>query len=95
MACIKGGDYDFLREGQERFVIIEVEDHGPGIPHKQKDKVFDVFYRCEAEATRQTKGTGLGLALVNKFAQAHNGFVQILTAKPHGAIFRVGLTAQS
>lgn len=80
---------------QGRFVVIEVEDHGPGVPHKQKDKVFDVFYRCEVEATRQTKGTGLGLALVNKFARAHSGFVQILTAKPHGAIFRVGLASQS
>ena len=76
------------------FVVIEVEDHGPGIPHKQQDKVFDVFYRCEAEATRQTKGTGLGLALVSKFAQAHDGFVEILAAKPHGAIFRVGLAIQ-
>jgi len=81
-------------QSQGRFVVIEVEDHGPGVPHKQRDKVFDVFYRCEAEATRQTKGTGLGLALVSKFAQAHNGFVQILTAKPHGAIFRVGLAVQ-
>jgi signal transduction histidine kinase len=81
-------------QSQGRFVVIEVEDHGPGIPHKQRDKVFDVFYRCEAEATRQTKGTGLGLALVSKFAQAHNGFVQILTAKPHGAILRVGLAVQ-
>ena len=77
-----------------RFVVIEVEDHGPGIPHKQRDKVFDVFYRCEAEATRQTKGTGLGLALVSKFAQAHNGFVELVAAKPHGAIFRVGLAVQ-
>ncbi len=81
-------------ENQGRFVVIEVEDHGPGVPHKQRDKVFDVFYRCDAEATRQTKGTGLGLALVNKFAQAHNGFVQISAAKPHGAIFRVGLAVQ-
>ncbi len=81
-------------QSQGRFVLIEVEDHGPGVPHKQRDKVFDVFYRCEAEATRQTKGTGLGLALVSKFAQAHNGFVQILTAKPHGAIFRVGMAVQ-
>ena len=77
-----------------RFVVIEVEDHGPGIPHKQRDKIFDVFYRCEAEATRQTKGTGLGLALVSKFAQAHNGFVELAAAKPHGAIFRVGLAVQ-
>ncbi|MFA5783736.1 MAG: HAMP domain-containing sensor histidine kinase, partial [Phycisphaerae bacterium] len=80
---------------QGRLAVIEVEDHGPGVPHKQRDKVFDVFYRCEAETTRQTKGAGLGLSLVNKFAQAHNGFVQILEAKPHGAIFRIGLAVQA
>jgi signal transduction histidine kinase len=80
---------------QGHLAVIEVEDHGPGIPHKLQDKVFDVFYRCEAEATRQTKGTGLGLALVSKFAQAHNGFAELLTAKPHGAIFRISLAVQA
>ncbi len=77
-----------------QFVTIEVEDHGPGVPHRQRKKVFEQFYRCGCEATRETAGTGLGLALVKKFAQAHNGFVEILTAKPTGAIFRVGLTAR-
>jgi len=74
-----------------QFVTIEVEDHGPGVPHRQRKKVFEQFYRCGCEATRETAGTGLGLALVKKFAQAHNGFVEILTAKPTGAIFRVAL----
>jgi len=74
--------------------LIEVEDHGPGVPHRQRKKVFEEFYRTEAEATRETAGTGLGLALVKKFAQAHNGFVEILTAKPSGAIFRVTLAVQ-
>jgi len=73
------------------FVYIEVEDHGPGIPHSQRKKVFEQFYRCGSEATRETAGTGLGLALVEKFAQAHNGFVKILAADPTGAILRVGL----
>ncbi len=73
------------------FVYIEVEDHGPGIPHSQRKKVFEQFYRCGSEATRETAGTGLGLALVQKFAQAHNGFVKILAADPTGAILRVGL----
>jgi signal transduction histidine kinase len=76
-----------------QFVTIEVEDHGPGVPHRQRKKVFEQFYRCGCEATRETAGTGLGLALVKKFAQAHNGFVEILTAKPTGAIFRVALAA--
>jgi len=82
-------------KSDSQFVLIEVEDHGPGVPHRQRKKIFDEFYRTEAEATRETTGTGLGLALVKKFAQAHNGFVEILTAKPAGAIFRVGLAAQS
>jgi signal transduction histidine kinase len=77
-----------------RFVTIEVEDHGPGIPHRQHRKVFEQFYRCAPEATRETAGTGLGLALVKKLAEAHQGFVEILTAKPTGAIFRVVLTTQ-
>ena len=76
------------------YVLIEVEDHGPGVPRLQRQKVFDEFYRCGDEARRETTGTGLGLALVKRFAQAHNGFVDILTAKPTGAIFRVGLVAR-
>jgi signal transduction histidine kinase len=76
---------------EEKFTIIEVEDHGPGVPHRQRNKIFEQFYRPAAESTRETTGTGLGLALVKKFAEAHNGFVEILSAKPTGAIFRVAL----
>jgi len=76
---------------QDTLILIEVEDHGPGIPHRQRKKVFEEFYRTGSEATRETNGTGLGLALVKKFAEAHNGFVEILNAKPMGAVFRVSL----
>ncbi len=79
---------------ESKYIIIEVEDRGPGIPRYQRKKVFDQFYRCEAESTRETAGTGLGLALVKKFAEAHNGFVEIVTAKPTGAIFRIALAIQ-
>jgi len=74
-----------------KFTVIEVEDHGPGVPHRQRNKIFEQFYRSAAESTRETAGTGLGLALVKKFAEAHNGFVEIIGAKPTGAIFRVAL----
>lgn len=69
--------------------VIEVEDHGPGIPKSQQKKIFEAFYRCGDESTRQTTGTGLGLALVKRFAEAHRGVVEILNAKPAGALFRV------
>jgi signal transduction histidine kinase len=77
-----------------QFTIIEVEDHGPGVPHRQRNMIFEQFYRSAAEATRETTGTGLGLALVKKFAEAHNGFVEIISAKPTGAIFRVALATR-
>jgi len=77
-----------------RFILIEVEDHGPGVPHRLRYKVFEEFFRSGSEATRETTGTGLGLALVKKFAQAHDGFVEIITARPTGAIFRVALAAE-
>ena len=76
------------------YVLIEVEDHGPGIPHRQRKKVFQEFYRIGAESTRETTGSGLGLALVKRFAQAHNGFVEIINARPTGAIFRVSLATK-
>ena len=77
-----------------KFAVIEVEDHGPGVPHRQRNRIFEQFYRLAAESTRETAGTGLGLALVKKFAEAHNGFVEIIGAKPTGAIFRVALTTR-
>jgi len=64
-----------------KFTVIEVEDHGPGVPHRQRNKIFEQFYRPAAESTRETAGTGLGLALVKKFAEAHK-------------IFRVALASQ-
>jgi signal transduction histidine kinase len=73
------------------YCLIEVQDHGPGIALQQRKKIFDPFYRAEAEATRETTGTGLGLALVKRLAEAHNGFVKIAGVPSEGAIFRVGL----
>lgn len=76
---------------QDGLVLIEVEDHGPGVPRREQARIFEAFYRCADESTRQTTGTGLGLALVKRFAEAHHGFVQIITAAPTGCIFRVAL----
>ncbi len=81
-------------KSKDQFILIEVEDHGPGIPHRQREKIFQEFYRIGAESTRETTGSGLGLALVRKFAQAHNGFVEIINARPTGSIFRVALASR-
>ena len=69
----------------------EVEDHGPGIPNLQRKKIFEEFYRIGSESTRETTGTGLGLALVRKFVQAHKGFIDVVSVKPSGVIFKIAL----
>ena len=77
---------------QDDYILIEVEDHGPGVPRKEQARIFEAFYRCADESTRQAVGTGLGLALVKRFAEAHHGFVQLTSANPSGCVFRVGLS---
>lgn len=78
-----------------KFVQIEVEDRGPGIPRSERTKIFEEFYRIGEESRRETTGTGLGLALVKRFAEAHHGAVGVFAANPRGALFRVGLAVRA
>jgi len=55
---------------------ISLSDTGPGIPRHALKKVFDDFFRVDNELTRTTGGTGIGLALVNKFVKAMGGRVE-------------------
>jgi two-component system OmpR family sensor kinase len=55
------------------FAVVEIEDHGPGLPEGELDRVFEPFYRREASRSRETGGIGLGLAVVRSIARAHGG----------------------
>jgi two-component system sensor histidine kinase MprB len=63
---------------------VAVRDHGPGIPPEDKARVFDRFYR--ADAARATLGSGLGLSIVQQFAEAHGGTVFADEAPGGGAL---------
>ncbi|GBF31763.1 sensor protein kinase WalK [bacterium MnTg04] len=69
-------------------VLFAVRDFGPGIPKDQMKKIFKLFYRSESELTRETVGTGIGLAIVHQLTVAMNGKVDIINREP-GAEFRV------
>jgi len=74
----------------DRTVMFSVRDYGPGIPKDQMRKIFKLFYRSENELTRETVGTGIGLALVHQLALTMDGLVDVLNRRP-GAEFRVSL----
>ena len=70
-----------------KHIKLEVIDSGKGIPASEKLKIFEKFYRIGSEATRNTKGTGLGLYLCKKIAENHNANISVTDNKPQGSIF--------
>ena len=74
-------------EGQAEALI---DDPGPGIPEALRERVFDPFYRVEASRSRDTGGSGLGLAVVRAIVQRHDGAIQ-LEDRPGGGL-RVRVT---
>jgi signal transduction histidine kinase len=69
-------------------VILEVCDTGIGIPEKEKDKVFDKFYRVYRPGL-EIKGTGLGLSIVKEILDAHEAKIEIESEENKGTIVRV------
>jgi signal transduction histidine kinase len=74
------------RAGDGSGVEFTVRDHGPGVPRDQMKKIFRLFYRSQSELTRETVGTGIGLALVNELARAMGARVDVSNVEP-GALF--------
>lgn len=75
-------------------IRIEVEDNGPGIAPRDRERVFERFYRVDTGRSREMGGTGLGLSIVKHLVMAMNGKVEIRTASPRGSIFRVSLSRE-
>lgn len=65
--------------------VLEVRDHGPGVPAALREKIFQRFWRSD----RRTGGAGLGLAIVTRTMKTHGGDVTIHDAEGGGALFRM------
>lgn len=77
-------DYD----ENTNFVRIEISDTGPGVPDKDKDKLFLPHF------STKKKGTGLGLAIVHQIISEHKGTIEIEDNLPHGAKFIIQVPKQ-
>lgn len=66
-ATSSGGEISIRLLLEDRYVVFQIADTGVGIPSKNMDRIFDLFF------TTKPKGTGLGLAICKKIIQDHGG----------------------
>jgi signal transduction histidine kinase len=74
-------------------VGLSVRDFGPGVPREQLGLVFEPFWRGDSELTHRAKGTGIGLALVRRLAEAMGASARAGNAQPTGFEVAIQLAA--
>jgi signal transduction histidine kinase len=80
---------------KEGKVIVSVTDHGIGVAKADHKRIFEKFYRAEDSLVHETKGSGLGLALVSHIMEAHGGSVELQSAPGRGSTFILALPVPS
>jgi signal transduction histidine kinase len=91
-----GGDWigvaaKVVPNGRTPTVEIQVVDHGAGIPQNELKYIFDPFYRGKRAMEDQVEGTGLGLSLVKKIIEAHQGTISVESQVNRGTRFVIHL----
>jgi signal transduction histidine kinase len=78
-----------FREGSD--AVIQVVDHGVGIPREEQARIFERFYRVPSEENQRISGAGLGLTLVEHIVKAHGGSVGVESNPGEGSTFTIRL----
>lgn len=74
-----------------KWITVNVEDNGPGIPAQEQDHVFERFYRLDDSRARDTGGTGLGLAIAKESVLLHGGQIGVNSTEGMGSTFYIQL----
>ena len=74
---------------KNKMIIIEITDHGMGIPKADLDFIFDRFYRVDKSRARSQGGNGLGLSIAEKIVQLNGGTIQVESELQQYTTFRI------
>jgi signal transduction histidine kinase len=86
-----GGPVEVTGEAVDGRLVVQIVDHGIGIPSRDLERIFERFYRVDKARSRATGGTGLGLSIVRHVAQLHGGEVTVTSTEGEGSTFRLVL----
>ena len=86
-----GGHIRISAGSTENDVWMEVWDDGIGIPEKDRDRIFDRFYRVDKARSRESGGTGLGLSIARELVLRHNGTIALAPHEGPGTTIRLTL----
>ena len=86
-----GGTIDISAGRGGRWVWMEVDDNGIGIPKEDRDRIFERFYRVDKARSRQSGGTGLGLSIAKEIVNSHRGRLYLLDKDTPGLTVRLEL----
>lgn len=86
-----GGTITLTAEREGKFVRIQVDDQGPGIPDNKLDAIFDRFYSERPQSEKFGTHSGLGLSISKQIVQAHGGLIWAENRPDGGARFVVKL----
>jgi two-component system sensor histidine kinase CpxA len=63
-------------------VVVDIRDHGSGVPDEALPRLFDAFYRVETDRNRNSGGIGLGLSIARRAIELHKGNIRARNAQP-------------
>ena len=88
-------EIDLRVQRRDDHLVIEVTDHGIGIPTAEQRRIFEKFYRVPSQENERIPGTGLGLALVSHIVGGHGGHVELQSAPGQGSTFSIHLPLEN